>query len=1224
MYYVARNYKGIYNISCTPQSREKKPPVLGGSCWTYKSYILMIADNFKSGKADKMDASLIQLQSLGYQAGDQVWIRCLAGKGFNIGESKLYPFDGYLSLASGSLSFTRLNPVSKGGGVKFTRQDGIEYLSEQNKKGYGIYLIPNKGGRKDDEITSCPSLFYECDGIPKSDQLDRISRLPLAPSLIIETRNSIHVYYRTKEDSPTDWRNYQKRLIQLMDSDPAIHNESRLMRLAGFDHQKAGADPYPIKILETNTNIYSRDQFDQLLPVLDDRWTEIKREKISPEQRKERLKTAQKHRETFFLSDGFPLEICISKESRYLIANGAPKGAGYYEGFKLACDLIGTAEWLTAAGYQYLGDTESLFREFAYRSPASYNGEKDIDLVLNHAGKNRPTPSLPPEAIENCIKAWQWNQTKRGFGYSPGVENIEKVFLKYEKELTKKEQSEIWINSFGKGIGSLFSKAVGKIINQAKKKPYIPSKTSQDNVISIAWGEYNKIPTPDQYQGEKIKLVMSGLNNTQKTLHRKNVVTLAARLGYKISLDTSHTGSGKSYLIGELNVFDFYLENEGEPTRKHKLIYTSQSPDNASTSEIQKFTRLPSRNRGYLSGDKLNPLGEPQIHRAPLGHDIPKENLLGHPNCLHADRFVTLRNHNQNSKGLCGTCPLLNDCQKGLGDDHGFLFEMFSTLANAQKIRSSIVGLSVDMVQNNILIHDEIGASYSPIIQVFISKDQLLSDLTEAISFSSEINQVTPAILKLASLTKPDPKHIKYGYDFKECLDVLGELPDNISSIIASVRAWEDKNNDELLTPDDNGNYPESKPKWLSTVLSVWSKSFKGAISVHNEKIVISIKNTHLIELTESSKFSHFCDATMTRERLALYLDTDINSIFHFEEEDPFIDNLTIQPINFGAKLNNDRSESLQQRVKIFRDSPFAENMPTIEFKKYSRPNDLIHGSDGRGSNSFEKANALLLLGIYRKNAGAVLSEYQCLTGETISLEDNDLDFIKYYEDTNFAELIQEVGRLRANRRQSENLIIYIADVEPLDGLKNYGYKINPIRGIEEFCLEAAERGTHLHGRILTAIKDLLQDCQSGSDAIEKARKITQKQIADMVKISIAQLKNISSLLEGGWRHWMEGIVSLIYSNNKAKLYPDGGNLSQSDQAWILATYIPMLQVEYLGREDEAFDEVKVLLDNGILDSDSISPEQIAWILFVLLRRMIGRQDLSILINLLAHEMGFA
>ncbi len=250
-----------------------------------------------------------QLQILGYtDQKSRVRVRCFVAKRMPLDEQfkrgvawrkdeKTFistPVEGWFDVASGAfiqLKKKRLaDAVEKdanGNPVWIEAKsysDGIAYLRSLNAKGYGIYLIPNEGGGADTDITRFPSLFYECDEVSKDKQWERLRSLEAAighlASSVVETRNSLHCYFALEYGGlmPSTWTQYQQRLIQLQDSDPAIWNPARLMRLAGFDHQKWNdetncLEQFPVRLVQESDNIFALSEFDQILPKWDEeRW----------------------------------------------------------------------------------------------------------------------------------------------------------------------------------------------------------------------------------------------------------------------------------------------------------------------------------------------------------------------------------------------------------------------------------------------------------------------------------------------------------------------------------------------------------------------------------------------------------------------------------------------------------------------------------------------------------------------------------------------------------------------------------------------------------------------------------------------------------------------------------------------------------------------------------------------------------------------------------------
>lgn len=250
-----------------------------------------------------------QLEILGYTSPkSRVRVRCFVAKGMPLDEQLKQgtawrkdkktiipiPIEGWL-YPNGA--FVRLRKKRCGDKVELdsngnpiwieakSYRDGIAYLRSLNTSGYGVYLIPNEGGGADADINRFPSLFYECDAVTKDEQWQRLRSLEAAlghsASLVIETRSSLHCYFALTFDNllPYTWTQNQQRLIQRQDSDPAICNPARLMRLAGFDHQKWNSETntleqFPVRLVQESDRKFALDEFERVLPQWNsDRWS---------------------------------------------------------------------------------------------------------------------------------------------------------------------------------------------------------------------------------------------------------------------------------------------------------------------------------------------------------------------------------------------------------------------------------------------------------------------------------------------------------------------------------------------------------------------------------------------------------------------------------------------------------------------------------------------------------------------------------------------------------------------------------------------------------------------------------------------------------------------------------------------------------------------------------------------------------------------------------------
>jgi putative DNA primase/helicase len=98
------------------------------------------------------------------------------------------------------------------------------YLRDLNKT-RGIYFVVNSGGDRDRDISRSNAAFCESDDLSLTEQHAQLDDSPLAPSIRVETRKSVHAYWLFDGGcSESDWRDIQLGLIYLFRGDPAIKN----------------------------------------------------------------------------------------------------------------------------------------------------------------------------------------------------------------------------------------------------------------------------------------------------------------------------------------------------------------------------------------------------------------------------------------------------------------------------------------------------------------------------------------------------------------------------------------------------------------------------------------------------------------------------------------------------------------------------------------------------------------------------------------------------------------------------------------------------------------------------------------------------------------------------------------------------------------------------------------------------------------------------------------
>lgn len=138
-----------------------------------------------------------------------------------------------------------------------TLEEHIETLWRLNKQGAGVFFTVNQTnllGRTTQHIQSVRAVFIDLDGAPLPTSFD------LQPHLIVNTSpDKYHVYWLVKDMPLKTFTLYQQALAAKFDADPKVKDLPRVMRMAGFMHNKK--QPYPIKVQQmTEAAPYTMDE----------------------------------------------------------------------------------------------------------------------------------------------------------------------------------------------------------------------------------------------------------------------------------------------------------------------------------------------------------------------------------------------------------------------------------------------------------------------------------------------------------------------------------------------------------------------------------------------------------------------------------------------------------------------------------------------------------------------------------------------------------------------------------------------------------------------------------------------------------------------------------------------------------------------------------------------------------------------------------------------------
>ena len=148
--------------------------------------------------------------------------------------------------------------------IHSTFDDAVEELYDLNNKGHGVYISVNQTdlkGRKTENITGLRFLVLD-------EDKETVSKPFLkTPSMIVQSKNGRHIYWKLKPGEPLEaFRDAQVRLAKYYGTDESVKDLPRVLRLAGFWHQKN--EPFLVTVLSISDLTYTIPELMQSIPDL--------------------------------------------------------------------------------------------------------------------------------------------------------------------------------------------------------------------------------------------------------------------------------------------------------------------------------------------------------------------------------------------------------------------------------------------------------------------------------------------------------------------------------------------------------------------------------------------------------------------------------------------------------------------------------------------------------------------------------------------------------------------------------------------------------------------------------------------------------------------------------------------------------------------------------------------------------------------------------------------
>lgn len=386
---------------------------------------------------------------------------------------------------------------------------------------------------------------------------------------------------------------------------------------------------------------------------------------------------------------------------------------------------------------------------------------------------------------------------------------------------------------------------------------------------------------------------------------------------------------------------------------------------------------------------------------------------------------------------------------------------------------------------------------------------------------------------------------------------------------------------DSNMTPGEKAEALELNHTldFLSPILKVINGYRKVSLSLTKNCLTITKPWHRHQNIIKSAAVNIFLDATIDvgdlKRELNLSKDEPILTFSSLPKDHS---NLTLKFItDFGHASNLRRSgseycesERITAIINQIAENHKDEKIGLIDRKQHAYSHKLPHnivtvghwGNDSRGSNHFLECTAMINIGDYMENLGALAAKWQCMTGQIVEPSKLTGGYGRYVQRRRIADLEQVIGRVRATNRPNEQITIYLpgkwSDTEinavasRLPGVnieKVATYDISP---------KAATKGQQTEKKIIKAFFDL---------TIQK-QNVTQQKIAQIVGLTRGRVAQICKpLLPVDFVRFKKMLAMLCNTLNKTNNPEKALSELPEEVRWFVEKWLPNFH-EYVQQGD--------------------------------------------------------
>ncbi len=958
----------------------------------------------------------------------------------------------------------------------------------------------------------------------------------LQPAYIIHSGSkSYHPHWKATEHLPIESTVYLRQLICIiLNSDPAIANPHQPMRMAGFHRREKGRE----QTLEYSSD--SRYTYNELIAgirayfaeagipfpetISDDRWRIYKRGRrdgnldlsiLSLPESELYPKPIYKSTPTVSTTytGSIPLHLALSKANQSVL-NGVGSDRNTI-GFAVASDLIGCDEQLRRDGYSVEGDPYQLFINYCQScTPGGGWDQREWDSVWRSAQRSNPEPAR--RDLSSFIHWYRWSHDDEY--REAAIAEWKTQNKSVDQEISQEEYEQ-------KFTLPRVIKAFGNKIKSVKKKL---------SAYDFSFEQLEK-------QAE--------IKCQPQSYKKHERLDIWAKTPQKFMADSSATGTGKSFDSGRVKPVDFDAL---------KIIYINADPRNVTTETLTDGWAVSEGRHDGLVQDQHG-----KIRRAKGDKD---EKIIAPANCMRTETIAALSKKNiqgaNSAELICGGCPQYGLCKSGVRYQNvptGYLGDRSSALASAKIIihPSSLPSPENFDYSSVTLLWDEWATILTNTKQLKVTE----SDLKEIIlHLTTKAPELMPTLLPLfTELGKifQSKAPTRFGWNH-------AALTERLKPALPDALDWEalaqatEPNLDALNPTKDYGCDIQDMPKEVKKLMTEpdhqtagrieaetikqWIISFlkvlfgdTGYLSKSGGLLTITVPDPRLPEIAHAAQKNLFMDATGHLPDLAANLGVRVEEIEHIASS-PSNQGATVKYVQVAGlgRLGQQRGKH-QERQTAAITKALREKHPGIRkiaFKKFAQGNDLRWFIESRGANDAQKETALILEGIPTPNLEALAAEFTCLFGRVpesgtkkvkykIDLtnaglpnsgspyleinESVDPQFRAFVRRKILAAMRQAIGRLRANLREGEELIIYILGDYPLD------LPVELVKAID-ITPEAASKIEQTEMALRDAVAQLLAEGKKVTQtALAKITGYSQGYISRFKKLLLLLLEDINS-----------------------------------------------------------------------------------------------------------------